>query len=133
VSDEDRCPKCGHQAHDTLGFCPNMASDNDCNCTHGTATATIVAADGSLTVQISERMEHPTKCTVWRNGVVIFDGASPDPLVSGGVAPSIENTASAAERIAHLDTELTRLESRGAIMMPVSVVREWLRGKMPEG
>lgn len=27
-----RCPRCGHAPHDSLGFCPNMASDNDCAC-----------------------------------------------------------------------------------------------------
>lgn len=29
-----RCPKCRHAPHGTLGFCPNMASDNDCACTY---------------------------------------------------------------------------------------------------
>lgn len=27
-----RCTKCGHQPHEALGFCPNLASDNDCFC-----------------------------------------------------------------------------------------------------
>lgn len=31
--DLERCSKCRHARHDTLGFCPNMASDNDCDCT----------------------------------------------------------------------------------------------------
>lgn len=33
----ERCPACGHAPHDGVGFCPNMASDNDCSCTHGRA------------------------------------------------------------------------------------------------
>lgn len=28
----DTCPMCRHAAHDHLGFCPNLASDNECNC-----------------------------------------------------------------------------------------------------
>lgn len=31
----ETCPKCRHAAHETLAFCPNMASDNDCACTLG--------------------------------------------------------------------------------------------------
>lgn len=31
----ERCTRCGHAPHETLGFCPNMASDNDCECTKG--------------------------------------------------------------------------------------------------
>lgn len=27
------CPACDHAPHGSLGFCPNMASDNDCSCT----------------------------------------------------------------------------------------------------
>ena len=30
----DRCPECKHAPHTALGFCPNMASDNDCDCTY---------------------------------------------------------------------------------------------------
>lgn len=29
-----RCPRCGHQPHQRMGFCPNLASDNDCSCTY---------------------------------------------------------------------------------------------------
>jgi len=29
----DRCPVCRHTPHASLGFCPNLASDNDCDCT----------------------------------------------------------------------------------------------------
>lgn len=28
----DTCPKCFHRFHDSLPFCPNLASDNDCSC-----------------------------------------------------------------------------------------------------
>ncbi len=27
-----RCSACGHMPHNQLGFCANMASDNDCSC-----------------------------------------------------------------------------------------------------
>lgn len=30
----ERCPECRHVPHGSLGFCPNMASDNDCSCTY---------------------------------------------------------------------------------------------------
>lgn len=33
ASGDGTCPKCRHASHSTLGFCPNMASDNDCACT----------------------------------------------------------------------------------------------------
>lgn len=36
----ERCPDCGHVPHEQLGFCPNMASDNDCDCTHGPGAPT---------------------------------------------------------------------------------------------
>ena len=29
----DTCPDCGHSPHGSIGFCPNMASDNECSCT----------------------------------------------------------------------------------------------------
>lgn len=35
MAEVDRCPDCRHAPHDGIGFCPNMASDNDCSCTHG--------------------------------------------------------------------------------------------------
>lgn len=35
-----RCQRCGHAPHSTLDFCPNMASDNDCNCTVREASVT---------------------------------------------------------------------------------------------
>lgn len=28
----ERCPVCRHAPHDAAGFCPNLASDNDCGC-----------------------------------------------------------------------------------------------------
>lgn len=28
----NRCPDCGHATHHLLGWCPNLASDNDCDC-----------------------------------------------------------------------------------------------------
>jgi len=31
-TDKTKCPKCGHRLHGT--WCPNMASDNDCDCEH---------------------------------------------------------------------------------------------------
>lgn len=27
------CTKCGHVSHNSLGWCPNIASDNECSCT----------------------------------------------------------------------------------------------------
>lgn len=32
----EKCPDCRHAPHDSIGFCPNMASDNDCDCKRGT-------------------------------------------------------------------------------------------------
>lgn len=29
---ESRCPLCRHAPHNEVGFCPNLASDNDCGC-----------------------------------------------------------------------------------------------------
>jgi len=31
----ERCPECRHAPHDGQAFCPNWASDNDCDCKHG--------------------------------------------------------------------------------------------------
>lgn len=32
ATDAGTCPKCRHARHDRLGWCPNVASDNDCSC-----------------------------------------------------------------------------------------------------
>lgn len=42
----ERCPECRHAPHGTLGFCPNMASDNDCACTHAGDAETVVTGSG---------------------------------------------------------------------------------------
>ena len=33
----ERCPRCRHAPHEGQPFCPNWASDNDCDCTYGQA------------------------------------------------------------------------------------------------
>lgn len=37
AAEVERCPRCRHAPHDGVGFCPNMASDNDCDCTYDAA------------------------------------------------------------------------------------------------
>lgn len=34
IADDETCPDCRHAKH-PKGFCPNMASDNDCDCKGG--------------------------------------------------------------------------------------------------
>lgn len=41
-----RCPVCGHQPHRPSG-CLNMASDNDCNCKHGSLPAALPTRSGA--------------------------------------------------------------------------------------
>jgi hypothetical protein len=50
-----RCPVCRHAPHDALGFCPNFASDNDCDCA-GVAPAapTDGLTDAGSTVRLSD-------------------------------------------------------------------------------
>ena len=61
-SDEDsdtapseRCPDCGHAPHGSIGFCPNMASDNDCPC----------ASTYSTTPSERARLTDEEKRVVW--------------------------------------------------------------------
>ena len=44
-SEVPRCSGCGHAPHDRLGYCPNLASDNDCECKGSRSPVEAAAAE----------------------------------------------------------------------------------------